>query len=283
MAGIERRVSRTDPELAGVLRFDADRVALSGSLRLDLNVTGRELLRVEVPEDVLAPSSAQVWQIRPLTRATVQELPDGQREWSRSYRLDPFVPGEQTLVVSPLRVHLGGEVFPLEFEAIPIIVTTEVTSTSREEIRPVTDVERLPSGPESAESTGWWLGPFLGLLLAGVAILAWRFLRRPVPPEPPEVWIRGELDRMESTKSLEAVADAWRGYLSRRWEITTTGRTSAELIAEVTQDARFSTAQAQELGAILSMCDIAKFAPTQEHAELSDIVRRSRELLDQLT
>jgi hypothetical protein len=274
--------------------LQSDKIALSGSIEVALALEGPAPLRVELPKDaekLLAPESANVWQIRPLGPPHSTSL-DGNRErWEQHYRFAPFVPGEKVpIIFAPLKVAVGAELNPRDvaFPTKEVRVQTTLTEAKPENSRPVTGIEELPTvPPPPPESFGWQFAAILGAIffsvLVGVLIRKWR--AKP-PPAPPGQWAAREFARLERDLALErltnlAAADRLaailREYIESRHGLAATKRTTAELLSACT-GADWPPERTRPLGEILDRCDRAKYAadpPTDPIA----LINQAREWL----
>jgi hypothetical protein len=238
-------------------------VRLSESVRVTLSVEGTAPLRVELPDEVLDEESAAAWRARPDSPATVTDLPDGRQRWARTYRFDPYLPGQPLrLGFAPAMAFVGTDPQPKEvaWEPVNVTVTTEVTAAT--EPRPTTGIEELPSVGTPTTSLRDRIAVFAGLggavVLAG-AVGAWLLRRRRrSPPPSPEEWAAARLDELDPDDPAFAdrLSDVLRTFLERHSGLPATRRTTAELLIAVEPD----TIPVELVRPVLERCDAAKFA-----------------------
>lgn len=148
----------------------------------------------------------------------------------------------------------------------------------------------------------WWLWTLLGLIAAG--LVAWLIIRArslragAVPAGPPEPTLSPEEEAQQALVALEqssliadgqykefysGLAGILRRYVARRYRISATEMTSAELIAAF-RKAGVPTEPAYTGRAFLDNADLVKFAKwTPEGQELLDDVSRLRSFIEQTT
>lgn len=238
----------------------ATTLRLSDTVEITLAASGNAPLRVELPEDLLEPKSAAVWQIERVGDGSFSA--DG-TVWSQQFRLSPFLPGGYTLKFNPVTVN-GVEVTP---STLDFTVETSLRNATAADARPVTGIEQLPA-PPAADSPLVLAG--VSLLVALVAILVVVLVvarrRKPTPVAPGE-WVRERLaslrtdgltGRLTEPAFVERLAATFREYLSRRFGLNTEKATTAELLASA--EGAWDADTRGEVEHLLSECDAVKFA-----------------------
>jgi hypothetical protein len=233
---------------------------LSDTVEVTLTATGAAPVRVELPKELLEPASAVAWQITPVRGATST---DG-TTWVQTFRLSPFVPGEELAVkFNPIKVN-GTEVTP---DSLTLRVETALRNPTAADARPVTGIEPLPAPPEADPPlilAGVTLIAALVAVLVGVLVAA---RKRRTKPLVPGEWVRERIGtlqtnrlsgRLTEAEFVECLARAFRDYLSRRFGLSTEPMTTAELIASAdwVWDAEARTGVED----LLTACDAVKFA-----------------------
>lgn len=233
---------------------------LSDTVEVTLTATGAAPIRVELPKELLEPASAVAWQITPVRGATST---DG-TTWVQTFRLSPFVPGDDLPVkFNPIKVN-GTEVTP---DPLTLRVETALRNPTAADARPVTGIEPLPTPPASEP-------PFIlagvTLLAALVAVLAAVLVaarKRRAKPLAPGEWVRERIGtlqtnllngRLTGAEFVECLATAFRDYLTRRFGLSTERMTTAELIASA--DGVWDADARTGVEDLLTACDAVKFA-----------------------
>jgi hypothetical protein len=247
--------------------IDADRVALSGAIKLVLTVEGPGRIEVEPPRPLLSKVSAQAWRVREMGLPTVQKLDGGKTRWQQEFQLSPFVAGpEIPIALQPLKVKADGVEIPITWErSANIAVTTSITSLDLNSLRPITDIEPAPPATPIEASDAWLIACVAGgsglfiVLVAGFVVYR---RRRSRPAEPRgAAWALGELARLSGVPSdFARIADVLRLYLEDQSSVPATRLTTAELLAELQREDRLTPTIHDELRVILERCDLAKFA-----------------------
>jgi hypothetical protein len=266
---------------------DRTTIRLSENLRATFTIEGPAPLRVELPKDLLSAESAASWRIRPAGPAKTEPLPDGRERWSQTYRLDPYLPGDDVrLTFAPAKVTAGTALRPAEprWPEIDVKVQTALIGSRADAARPVTPVEELPPlPPDQPELVGWYVAGTTTLLFTAAVLLAlrrrWREKRRALPPGE---WAAAELDRLERDRAAggrlaERLAAVLREYVERRDGLPAPKLTTTELLAEA-ERVGWPAESVAALRGLLERCDRAKFAgeaPTD--AEGGELLGRARE------
>jgi hypothetical protein len=209
---------------------------------------------------LLDPASAIAWQITPVRSATST---DG-TTWVQTFRLSPFVPGDDLPVkFNPIRVN-GTAVAP---ESFTLKVETALRNPTAADARPVTGIEQLPSSQTSEPPlilAGITLLVSLVAVLVAVMVAARK--RRAKPLSPGER-IRGRIGGLRSNlrsgllteaEFVGCLAAAFREYLTHRFGLNTEQMTTAELIASA--DGVWDADARTGVEDLLTACDAVKFA-----------------------
>ncbi len=222
-------------------------------VRLTLQVTGGPLLQVE-PATLADPVNA--WEA---DRNEWCTLTDGRLTWTQSIRLTQLKPGPAALPDVKVRFRDGPSAAWEEAEWVDLLKTPR-------------DAPPPELSPATGAGTPWL--PWAGLAVAALALTAvvWGLRRRRRSSQkalPPEQWAMGELRRLETTGSTNrssseyhtALSDVIRRYLTERFDLPATRRTTAEFLETVARTGRLSAEQQALLRDFLERCDLAKFAP----------------------
>lgn len=131
-------------------------------------------------------------------------------------------------------------------------------------------------------------------LLAGIALLVYRWWKnRPpkVPPLLPHEWALLELDKLAASGLMEAgqykefaekLTDIFRIYVEKRFRISAPERTTEEFIAEMRGRQEFTQDQKGLVGKLLVFCDMIKFAKyAPQPSEMSEGVTIVRGFVEQ--
>ncbi|MCW5553430.1 MAG: DUF4381 domain-containing protein [Verrucomicrobiae bacterium] len=118
------------------------------------------------------------------------------------------------------------------------------------------------------ELHGTWVVLGVAVMLAVVALLVWLWHRpKPVPPVPPEVLAREELEQLrqqpETGDVLSQVSRCVRRYVTAAFALPAEEFTTAEFCQVVGNHESIGSALASKLGDFLRRCDNLKFAPLE--------------------
>jgi hypothetical protein len=243
-----------------------NRIDLAETTTLTLALEGPAPLRVEAPaqaEKWLATRSALMWQIQPLGPPAVQKLDDGRERWEQSFRLSPFFHGDRVAITfAPIQVN-GQDV---QFDTQTLRVRKTIEDAKPENAVPITGIEPLPEiPPKPLDASGW---PFLAVLATVFALVVCIVLVRrrlaKTPPIPPTDWADRELARLEVERidtglATERLAAIMREFVERRFDVSATRLTTAELLAAC-EAAEWPAERLAPLRDSLERCDRAKFA-----------------------
>lgn len=244
---------------------DRTEVRLSESLRVEVRIQGPAPLRLDLPKQWLAESSAEVWKIEPLGKPVLADVPDGGQTWNQSFQLDPYLPGAPLpLTFSPVKVND----LEVNLPSFSITVTTTVRDAKVEDARPITGIEMLPPKPVTP-ATNYLPWLIAGIAVAAVFVVLIRLRRpKPVPQPAPGEWIRAELAKLSagSPTFAEGLAAILRGYISRVWSVPAENLTTAEL--------RETKPELEPFWEMLDHCDHAKYAGETMSASQGEEMRQ---------
>lgn len=258
---------------------DRGTLRLSDATAVTVTVEGAVPLRVEVPKDLLAGASADVWRIAPAGPARTELLPGGRERWVQRYQVTPYQPGVGLpLEFNPFRVKAGPAVesVPLSDRTLSLTVETSLLGAKADDARPATGVEPVPPDPDSpAGLPAVWVIAAAVLLMVLVGVAAGIRRRRQVPPIPPGAEALAALDA-EPPPPSDRVAEVVRRFLARRFGLPAGTTTAAELLAAVKAGTDWTADRVAELEAILAAGDVAKFAAMPPDSAASDTRDRAR-------
>ena len=271
-------------DVSATATADRSAVRLSEAVRVTLAVDGPAPLRVEPTPAVLDDPSAEAWRLRPDGPPAVADTSGGRQRWTRTYRADPYRPGDPLrLAFAPARVTAGPDAAAsdVSFPFVEIRVTTEVTDPSAAAVRPITGIEELPPVEVPPSRAAWpWVAA------AGAVVLAaawWARRRRPAPALSADAEARRGLAEASAALArgddpaavADRVAGVVRRFLARQTGQPVEARTTAEVLANGGWPA--------EVGAVLGACDRARFAPAPAAAdEVAATIRQAGEVVGTL-
>ncbi|HXG11669.1 MAG TPA: hypothetical protein VNK04_18080 [Gemmataceae bacterium] len=221
---------------------------------------------------------------------------DGRERWRLTLRLDPLRNGEVNVQPLPLSYTEGPGKRPhrIEWQPMPLTITTEIVQPDLKELRDIPPPEELPP------VRPWWLPWLAGLVvvLASAALVlgGWelkRRLTRPEPPPAPHQWALSEMERIEALGLPAAgqaeryhtlLSDVLRRYFELRYRLPASHQTTAEFLAAARSLPGLTAAQQEQLRQFLERCDLAKFAraePTLEECQAAASLARA--LVEQTT
>jgi hypothetical protein len=238
-------------------------LGLSESLTVVVRVDADE--PVEVEELQALPKSDALWV------QVIYQPPAGTetRHWHKVYRILPLKPETHELRLPALRY--GGEGGDMVmWEPLTARVTTRVAKVDPSEARDITPPEELPVPPTAATaSPAWpWLLAAAPLVLLAAAWLLRRRARRLPTATPRDIVVRhlDELQRQAVADPDDArrwhlrLSDLLRWYLEKQLHLPATRQTTAEFFRALELDGKVPPEQEAGLNAILSQCDLVKFA-----------------------
>jgi hypothetical protein len=279
-------VTASGAEITSRLSADRKALRLSDSVHVTLTIEGDAPLRVELPPEVLDDPSAAIWRARPEGPAHITDLPNKRQKWTRTYRVDPYVPGDAVrLGFAPAQVFAGGAVQPksVSWPPVELRVTTSVAGTAAE-ARPPTGIEKLPPIDTPPRPVGVYvIGiALLAVVLAGLAFLLVRLLRRPAPTPTPQQSALIQLDELGAADPAfaERLSETLRRFVETVTPVAATTLTTAELVAELKQAEAWPSERLAELAAVLGWCDGVKFAGRQPTAAATaDLIAAARRVV----
>jgi hypothetical protein len=199
-------------------------------------------------------------------------LADGGERWQMVFLLDPFKNAEVMLPFVPLDFTEGPEkkARHVEWQPIPLAITTEIEQPDLAEMRDIPLPEQLP--PVPSERQAWWigLGGFAGVVLA---LAGWVLQRRRKVPEPALLPHQGAMKELERIEALDLSAsgqaerlhtllsDVLRRYFEQRYQLPASLQTTAEFLRAIRSRPELSGPQQAALREFLERCDLAKVAP----------------------
>lgn len=220
-----------------------------------------------------------------LTHRDWPDVPVGeQRQWTRHFELEGLQGGD--LQIPPLAVSVDGQT--LTSKAIDVSIASEVAAAadpfSFRDIKPQIDIPTA----EKQRSNAWGWTVAGSLLLAALALAAWRIRREPTLA--PQTWALRELERLRNSDDFRQgraaqlvpmISNILRQYLERQFGIQATRQTTEEFLATAQNDARLSAEQRLLVRGFLQQVDEIKFAklPAEQglvgnsHRLVQDFVR----------
>jgi hypothetical protein len=250
---------------------------LSGMVFVTLSVDGLAPVEVETgPRVIDSPG----WKVRTAFPAAVVLLGKGRERWQQTFQLAPLDKGDQPLLVASLRYReKRGAWHTVEWQPIPLTVTTSINRVDVGEVRDITDIEQLPELPPWHQR---WLWVGLGLLTTFLALIVWLFVRRRrraarvLLPEQAALREMGRLTLLKLPQSGRGerfhtlLSNILRRYFEARFHLPARRQTTTEFLEAVRQLPELDPARQQLLRAFLERCDLAKFAGVASTAEECD-------------
>lgn len=251
--------------------IDLDRVKLSGKLNLSLTVEGPAPIEVGpiLGAALLTKNSAQSWEVKETGAPAVEDLKNGARRWKQEFRLAPFEVGPKVAIaLAPLKIKAGNakETEVSWPQSATVEVTTSIAQPDPDSLRPVTDIEPLPSVESANVSDRSWvysIGIAIGVVIVFVVGSLWRSRRQRERNEPlyTAEWAIAELRGLApGSAGFARMAEVLRLCLQHRFDIPAPRLTTAEIVRDFRAHSQFTPTLADELKIILERCDIAKFA-----------------------
>jgi hypothetical protein len=290
---LTRVVDAAEPALTTIL--DTTHATLGDPLHLRLVVDR------DADEQTLFPDLVDVapFEVRSATEPRSTSIGAGRQRDERVYELRVFtLEAEQIPAVEVPVVTAAGDTVRLLSEALPITIEPVRDPAEGDELRAIKPPLTIAGGVPL-----WLAGMLAALLAAGIAFLAWRFLR-PAPAEPPIVvasprgpvdYIRefsriadmGLLERGATKVYYTHLADVMRRFLEDRAGVDALERTTAEIASDLPVAERVDAESVRRIVEFLEAADLVKFAraePTNGVARQApdigaDIVRDVENLL----
>ncbi len=210
--------------------------------------------------------------------------PDGQIAVTKTYVLEPFLPGEYEL--PSMSIEYWDKTQPdaahqtVQTDAVKITVASVLApGQEASEIKEITPPMELPP------SVWRWLAPLLAalaLLALGAGYWAWRGRKRAtaaIAAEPPHITALRRLDALRAERLLEQgeyklfyfqVSNIIRHYLEDGFGMRAPERTTEEFLAELDASRTLAASHQMLLRSFLKHCDLVKFAehhPSETEAE----------------
>ena len=289
--------------------IDSTMLMIGDQTALHLNVTHEATEQVQLP--VFGETLQPEIEIVHRTGIDTATLPDGRLQLSQELTLTSFK--DSLFAIHPIAVVSGGDTFWTESMALNVIQPFEIDTTLA--ITDIKDIEKAPI---------WWWGIIrwilLGILIAGLAVgcyYLWRWYQRhrkteeePINPEllrPADEVALEKLDEIKASKIWKdgkvkeyqtELTDVVREYISRRFEVQSTEKTSDETLHEMENilvkgqrdDVQCTKEEGkalyEKLRKMLRTADLVKFAkwhttPDENEQALStayDFVKETKEI-----
>ncbi len=283
----------TRPGIEIKASIDRDTVALSGEITLVLTVEGPQRLEVTPPwapeamppRWLLTPASQPLWHVRDGGLPLVENLDNSRQRWKQEFHLRPYsVPGQVELALAPIEVKAGNalKIVVTWSKEARIQVTSEIHDATKEQFRPVTEVESPESLPLNPSGRQHWiivlvvaLGTVLTLLAIVVLVRRGRIAEKTSNYD--AEWAQRELEALshrssEGSAAVGRLAEVLRMFLQHRFNIPALHLTTAEALGMIHQKNDIVFSDEEELRAILSYCDLEKFAgELTDHSDPSKI------------
>jgi hypothetical protein len=242
-------------------------IRLSDTLILTWTVEGPETLEVEFASPLVV---ADGWHIGTDEGVTISNTNKGRR-WSRTLRLDAWTPGQS--IIKPAHLKLRekpGDWQTIKWKPIPVTITTEIRQADLNELRDITDIERLPTLPADS---GWWIlvvgGSVVGAIVALAYVSWWRRRSKWKRSLTAEEWANRELARVLALKLPEVgdfdrfhtmLSNVVRRYLENCFQVPARRRTTPEFLRFMEGSPYLADTEKAMLKQFLERCDLAKFA-----------------------
>jgi hypothetical protein len=276
------------------LAADRTTIPIDGHIRLTLAVEAPRHTIVTLPEigDDLGPFVvASQSALEPPADAA------GTKLWRGEYLLEAESVGE--LIVPPLTVTFQEEIEleapAQELRTEPLAIT--VTSVLPADVDIAAPKDIAPPVPLPRSAAPWlpWLLAALAIGLAVLAVLAWRRWRRPRPAaaalRPAHLLALAELERLQgqlpadqpgSEEVYVRLADILRRYVVWRFGLRASAQTTEELLASADRSGGPIAARRHLIGAVLTACDLVKFARHRPGpGDLQIQLRQARDFIEQ--
>lgn len=257
---------------------------LADSLRLILTVEGSGNLNVKPA----AIQASEAIKMRGRSTPTITANGKDRLRWQQTFHLEPLVPGSHAVQLEPLEYReKPGEWTTVKWRPVLVKVTTQIKSADAEELRDITDIEKLPERPSPWIWLAWGLAGAGGAVFLFVGWRKWRKGHRQVPALTPRQWALRELERVlalnlpakgEVERFHTMLSNVVRRYLENRFALPARRQTTPEFLETMQNAPQLSADQQALVRSFLERCDLAKFAnaqiPADECARTAAMVAR---------
>jgi len=240
--------------------LEPKKLSLADAAVLTLRIEAMQPAKVVVPDDWLSEEAAGFWTIEPTERPRIESA-DGRWTWQRSYRLSPYQLGDSV----PLKLRdviVDGERMSLPDEFLS--VTSQFSEVDIRSIRPLTGIE-----PSEVPIPGFPLASIIliavaaaGIMFAAVASWILFLRRRHTTPT------RTPLDQLVNDFALddrpEAIATAWKTYLTIRFGLDAVAATTAEWRAKLAAAAIAKADELVELDTLFAELDQQRYGTVEK-------------------
>ncbi len=269
------------------VRVSSRLISTAGDLRLVLETRAAEDWSVSFPD---IPDTMGGFQVA--ERRTEERVLDRDRNLvSRSYTLEPFLPGDYA--IPRLEVSFGEQggsyPFSLSSEEIAIqVVSVLPPQLGEQDIGDIAGPLSLPRRPAP------WIGLGAAVLVLGAAaavLVRRRLLGRSAPPEQPKEPWESAMEELEALLArnlagrgryeefYSGISDLTRRYVERRFGVRAPEQTTEEFLVKA-KDHRTLSGYRPLLQDFLNHCDLVKFARYQPSAEeMKETVHACRRFL----
>jgi hypothetical protein len=259
---------------------------LSGRIVLTIQIAGPKTLEVEPNERFSASAD---WEVEQVKEVAQEQEPAHPKTWRESFVLRPVKPGALYVPLQPLRYRErpSSSWQLVKWPAVIIHVTTEILNPNPNDLYD----QLLPEEPPKAAT--WWKGAFAALLAAALVVSlagTWVLLGRRRAPKPdPVPDALTELERvarlpLENPEQIEhfhsRLSEVLRTFLQQALDLPVTKRTTAELLAQISD----GCSHKNRLTEILGTCDLVKFAGMRPNAQACHaVIDAARALIVELS
>jgi hypothetical protein len=246
------------------LEIDRQAITIDGQLQVALRVEAPSAVQVTWPEvgDRLGPFAV-------IARGAEAPSEGDPGHWQRDFVLVPEDVGELVIPALPVAIQAPPTDAALRLSTDPVTITvTSVVAPDADFAKP-RDIAPPVALPELGLLLPSWLA--LGLLtaLAALAAIWWRRRQQPASGalQPADALALAELEQLRSLIDQDRVedfhirrAEVLRRYLAARFGLPAPVQTTEELLAATLAAGEPMVARRQLVGALLSQCDLVKFA-----------------------
>jgi hypothetical protein len=246
---------------------------LADSLRLLLTVDGSDNLEVKPT----AIQASEVIKTRGRLTPVIAANGKNRLRWQQHFHLDLLVPGNHAIQFEPFAYReKPGEWKTVNWRPILVKVTTQMKSPDADELRDITDIEKLPERPSPWMWLAWSLAGVGGAVLLFLGLRKWRRHSRFAPGLTPQQWARRELERVlalnlpangEVERFHTMLSNVVRRYLEKRFALPARRQTTPEFLETMQNAPQLSADQRALVRSFLERCDVPKFANAQVSGE----------------